>query len=109
MKAIDKLFYTVMYAMIMYMMGMSSFKLIDLIPNQMMRWLGTNVSSFSDNTGDPAQQLTQQVGMTGGMMMGQVTQGMQGAMGGLKGMAGGAGLGQGGLLRGALNKGTNPG
>lgn len=44
----DALFYTAIYAVLMYMMATTSFKLIDLIPNAVMRWAGTNVSSFKD-------------------------------------------------------------
>lgn len=41
--------FTIMYAVLVYMMGMASFKLIDLIPNQIMRWFGSSASSFSDD------------------------------------------------------------
>lgn len=46
----DALFYTVIYAILVYMIATSSFKLIDLIPNAMMRWAGTNTASFNDQT-----------------------------------------------------------
>lgn len=55
---IDQLFYTIMYAVVLYIMALSSFKLIDLIPSQMLRWLGTAVSTFSDMTGDAASQFS---------------------------------------------------
>lgn len=54
---IDQLFYTILYAVLMYIIAMSSFKMIDLIPNQIMRWLGVNVSAFAGQTGDSAGQL----------------------------------------------------
>lgn len=44
----DALFYTVIYAILVYMIATSSFKLIDLIPNSMMRWAGSNTASFND-------------------------------------------------------------
>lgn len=47
---LDALFYTVIYAMFIYMIATSSFKLIDLIPNAVMRWGGTNTASFNDQT-----------------------------------------------------------
>lgn len=55
---LDALFYTVVYAMLVYMIATSSFKLIDLIPNGIMRWGGTNTAAFNDTTaatasGDP--------------------------------------------------------
>jgi hypothetical protein len=84
---VDRLFYTIMYAVIMYMMALSSFKLIDLIPNQIMRWMGTSVSTFSDQTGDPAQTLTQYTAIAGSQIAGQVTGGAQQFMQGLQGAA----------------------
>ncbi|OFW88045.1 MAG: hypothetical protein A3J37_02310 [Alphaproteobacteria bacterium RIFCSPHIGHO2_12_FULL_45_9] len=54
---IDQLFYTILYAVLMYIIAMSSFKMIDLIPNQIMRWLGVSVSAFAGQTGDSAGQL----------------------------------------------------
>jgi conjugal transfer/type IV secretion protein DotA/TraY len=87
MSSVDNLFYTIMYAVIMYMMALSSFKLIDLIPNQIMRWMGTNVSTFSDMAGDPAQTLTQYTAIAGSQIVGQVTQGTQSFMSGMQGAA----------------------
>lgn len=46
--AVDKLFFTVIYTLIVYMIGMSSFKLVDQIPNHIMRWLGGGVNSFGN-------------------------------------------------------------
>lgn len=74
---IDQLFFTVMYAVILYIMGLSSFKLIDLIPNQIMRWLGTGVSTFSDLTGDAAAQLTQTTSVVGQQMTSQAIGGLR--------------------------------
>lgn len=55
--AIDEFFFTLMYAVIVYMMGQSSFKLIDQIPNNILRWMNQNVSTFNDQRQDPAQGL----------------------------------------------------
>lgn len=55
---VDKFFYTVMYVIIVYMMGLSSFKLVDAIPNQIMRWMGVSVSTFQEGAGDPAGELS---------------------------------------------------
>lgn len=92
MGAIDKFFYTCMYAVIMYIMALSSFKLIDLIPNQIMRWLGTNVSTFSDMQGDPASSLTQMTAIAGSQIVSGMTGGIQSAMQGAQ--KGAAGLGE---------------
>ncbi len=56
----DALFYTVIYAMLVYMIATSSFKLIDLLPNTIMRWAGTNVAGFNDQT-DPIGQVNYQM------------------------------------------------
>ena len=62
---IDQFFYTVMYAVVMYIMALSSFKLIDLIPNKIMRWMGASVDTFADMAGDPAQNLTNYAALGG--------------------------------------------
>ncbi|MCB1681785.1 MAG: DotA/TraY family protein [Rhodospirillales bacterium] len=54
---IDEFFLTVIYAVLVYMMGMSSFKLIDTIPNNILRWMGQSVATFGDMQEDPAQGL----------------------------------------------------
>ena len=55
--AIDEFFYTVIYAVIVYLMGLSSFKLVDLIPNNILRWMGQSVASFGDKNEDMGQKL----------------------------------------------------
>ncbi len=45
---IDQFFYTVVYAVLLYMMATSCFKLIDLIPNSVLRFIGTGVNEFND-------------------------------------------------------------
>lgn len=54
---IDEFFYTVIYAIVVYMLGMSSFKLIDTIPNNILRWMGQSVATFNDQREDVAQAL----------------------------------------------------
>ncbi|MFP4313744.1 MAG: DotA/TraY family protein [Alphaproteobacteria bacterium] len=67
--AIDEFFFTLMYAVIVYMMGQSSFKLIDQIPNNILRWMNQNVATFNDQREDPAQGLvsTAQIGAQQGL------------------------------------------
>lgn len=45
---IDELFYTIIYAILVYMIGMSCFKLIDQIPSQLLRYMGQNVKAFNE-------------------------------------------------------------
>jgi conjugal transfer/type IV secretion protein DotA/TraY len=59
---IDQLFYTVMYAIIVYMMAMASFKAIDAIPNYILRWMNVSVKTFAEFAGDPAGELMQKIG-----------------------------------------------
>lgn len=56
-EGMDMLFYTAIYAMLVYMIATSSFKLIDILPNAVMRWGGTNTMSFNDQT-DPMSEIS---------------------------------------------------
>ncbi len=53
---IDDFCYTVFYTIIVYMMAMASFKLIDMIPAKILRWVGASVNTFGAE-GDPGEQL----------------------------------------------------
>lgn len=55
---LDEFFFTVVYTIIVYLMAMASFKLIDLIPNNILRWMGQSVQTFNDMNEDAAQGLT---------------------------------------------------
>ncbi len=57
---LDEFFLTAIYVIICYMMALSCFKLIDLIPNNILRWGGSAVQTFQENAGDPAQQIVSQ-------------------------------------------------
>lgn len=63
--AIDEFFYTAVYAVIVYLMALSSFKLVELIPNNIMRWMGSAIKPFNEGREDAAQSLvgTSTVGM----------------------------------------------
>lgn len=52
---VDVFFYTIIYAIVVYLMGMASFKLIYLIPRSMLRWIGSSVDAFGDEAN--AEQL----------------------------------------------------
>lgn len=56
--SIDAFFYTIVYVILVYMIGMSSFKLIDLIPSSMLRWMGVSIQAFNDPGEAYAGQLT---------------------------------------------------
>ena len=63
------------------MIGQSCFKLIDQIPNNILRWMNQNVATFNDSREDPAQ------GLVGTAQMG-AQQGLQSMGGGLEKMVG---------------------
>lgn len=78
---VDQFFYTVMYAVVIYIMGLASFKLIDLIPNKIMRWMGANVDTFADMAGDPASQITNYAGVGGAQMTSGLVNGLRQGVG----------------------------
>lgn len=69
---IDVFFFTCLYAVILYMMAVSSFKMINLVPNGILRWIGTSASAFSDNAGDPVEGLTQYAAIGGAKVGGEL-------------------------------------
>lgn len=85
---VDIFFFTAVYAVILYMMAVASFKMINLVPNNILRWLGQSVSSFSDSTQDPTQGLTQYAAIGGARIGGQLAGGATEL-----GKGGGAGIG----------------
>ncbi|MCD8571481.1 MAG: DotA/TraY family protein [Alphaproteobacteria bacterium] len=81
---VDEFFYTIVYAVIVYMLAMSSFKLIDQIPNGILRWMGQSVSPFGREE-DAAEGLLQnsQMGLTQGLQkleggLGKMTEALSG-------------------------------
>jgi conjugal transfer/type IV secretion protein DotA/TraY len=65
---VDEFFFTIVYAILVYMIAMSSFKLIDMIPNQILRWMGAGVQTFGDTAGEPAEGLVSKMAIGGGML-----------------------------------------
>lgn len=74
---VDEFFFTIVYGILVYMMGMSSFKLIDMIPNQILRWIGAGLATFNDSAGEPAEGIVQKMAIGGGLL-GQVAGGVGG-------------------------------
>ena len=75
---IDQFFFTIIYTIIVYMIGMSAFKLIDMIPNNILRWMGQSVSTFGDTREDPAQGLTSRASIGSQQVLGKLGGGLQG-------------------------------
>jgi conjugal transfer/type IV secretion protein DotA/TraY len=74
---IDQFFFTIMYAVLLYLMATSSFKMIDTIPKSFMRWMGKSVPTFNDNTQDPTSGLVQYAAVGGSQISGQVLEGVK--------------------------------
>lgn len=70
---LDELFFTAIYVIIVYMLGMSCFKLVDQVPNNIMRWMGVVVSTFHETAGDPAGELTGRAFRSSQMASAQLT------------------------------------
>jgi len=80
---VDQFFFTVIYTIICYMLGVASFKLIDTIPDNILRWAGASVSAFGDVNQESVESITR-YGSVGGMTIGQQAAGaIQGASSGL--------------------------
>jgi conjugal transfer/type IV secretion protein DotA/TraY len=61
---IDKFFFTILYLLLMYLVAMNCFKIIDLIPNKFVRWIGGGAKSFAGeayNRDTPSQKFTSNV------------------------------------------------
>ena len=96
---IDEFFFTIVYAVLVYMIGMSAFKLIDMIPNSILRWMNANVKTFNDEGSTDPGGLIQKVTVSGGM----IGQSLQGAGESLKEAGGQIGeLAQNSIQEGAI-------
>lgn len=80
---IDEFFLTALYTIMVYMIGLSCFKLVDQIPNNIMRWMGVAVSTFQEQAGDPAGQMTGRLFHSSQLASAQLTS-MIGQLKGLK-------------------------
>ena len=72
---VDEFFFTVVYAIILYMMAIASFKMINLVPNNILRWIGQSVSTFNDSAQDPTSGLVQYAALGGQRIGGQLATG----------------------------------
>lgn len=90
---IDQFFFTIIYTIVVYMLATSCFKLIDRIPQHILRWMGTGVSAYGDINQEPVESIGRYVS-TSGLVFGEQI------AGGVTGLARGAGSGIGGALSG---------
>ncbi len=83
---IDEFFYTVLYAIIVYMMGSASFKLIDQIPNKILRWAGNAVQTFGELREDPTEGLVSGMQQGSQQAVGSIGGGLNNLLKGIGGM-----------------------
>ncbi len=75
---VDEFFYTLIYTIIVYMMATASFKLIDRIPDNILRFMGPAASTFSDLNPDNTEGLTRMAAYGGMTVIRETTSGLQG-------------------------------
>ncbi len=78
MGPIDAFFFSVIYAIIVYMIGTSCFKLVDIIPDNITRWLGIGIKSFGATDGDDAQGMVRYIAIGAGNTGNQLKNGVAG-------------------------------
>lgn len=70
---VDQFFFTLLYVVLIYILATSCFKLIDMVPNSILRWMGESVETFGDQAEDAADNLIRYAAIGGGMLGGQLT------------------------------------
>lgn len=97
---VDQFFFTITYAIVVYMMATAAFKLVDTIPDNILRWIGSGASSFGDINQDQTGELTRYAalgGMTAGREAAQGVQQLGQGVGGAAGKLANLGRGLGGV------------
>lgn len=74
---IDEFFYTVIYTIVVYMMALPCFKLVDDIPDRLMRWFGSGIEAFGSKDGDPAEGLMRNLGIGTGLLGSKVQESLR--------------------------------
>lgn len=75
---VDEFFYTVVYAIIVYLIALPTFKMVDLVPDHLMRWFGVGITPFGAQDGDAVGDIMTHVSAGAGL----VGQKLQGGIGG---------------------------
>ncbi|HEY8190115.1 MAG TPA: DotA/TraY family protein, partial [Micavibrio sp.] len=73
---IDQMAFTLIYTVVVYMMGMSCFKLIDQIPNNALRSMGAGISTFASMIREDSGQRVSGAYMTGARLTGDEISGL---------------------------------
>ena len=85
--AIDEFFYTIAYAAIVYSIATPCFKLVDIIPRGVMRWMGRSVASFSGSA-DPVRAVLNLTAQEGSQKTSEVMDMMSRGTSSIGGLAG---------------------
>ena len=72
-EGVDVFFFTLIYVFVVYMMAMSAFKMIDQVPNSILRWMNQSALVLADKYDDPADSLIRYAAMGGGQLGGEMT------------------------------------
>lgn len=78
---VDEFFFTIIYTVIVYMIATSCFKLIDQVPQQILRWMGAGVRVFSDDSGDATEGLKRYAMIAGSSFTSNLAGGITGGVG----------------------------
>ena len=81
---VDEFFFTIIYTILVYMIGTTCFKLIDMIPNEMLRWINAEIPSFNDGTLDSAEGLMKYVTIGGSQFGSSIGDSLSNVGGGVK-------------------------
>ncbi len=81
---VDEFFFTIVYTILVYMIGTTCFKLIDMIPNEMLRWINAEIPSFNDGTLDTAEGLMKYVTIGGSQFGSSIGDSLSNVGGGVK-------------------------
>lgn len=74
---IDEFFFTIIYTVIVYMMANTSFKMIDQVPSNIMRWMGAGIQVFADEATDNAVEgMKKYAAYSGASMTAQFSSGL---------------------------------
>jgi hypothetical protein len=71
---VDEFFYTVVYAIVVYLIALPTFKMVDLVPDHIMRWFGAGITSFGAQDRDSVEGIMTHVS-SGAALVGQKLQG----------------------------------
>lgn len=78
---VDEFFYTVVYAIVVYLIALPTFKMVDLVPDHLMRWFGVGITPFGAQDGDAVGDIMTHVSAGAGLV-GQKLQSGMGRLGG---------------------------